>query len=219
MSYIDQSTRPSPAGMAAVIGVHAAIGAILVAGLTVTGTIPAIITSTEATNIPIEPPPPTPPEAIDPQPAPKDTTVIHAPKPPRDLTVRDTYIETTPIIVPTVPTVPGTGLELPRPDPRPSFDPVGAKPRNDPGAWLSTGDYRPSWIRREMTGLARFRLDIAATGRVTNCVVTGSTGHAPLDAATCKLVSQRARFEPARGGNGEAVADSYNGAVLWQLPE
>ena len=58
MSYIDQSTRPSPAGMAAVIGVHAAIGAILVAGLTVTGTIPAIITSTEATNIPIEPPPP-----------------------------------------------------------------------------------------------------------------------------------------------------------------
>ena len=61
MSYIDQSTRPSPAGMAAVIGVHAAIGAILVAGLTVTGTIPAIITSTEATNIPIEPPP-TPPE-------------------------------------------------------------------------------------------------------------------------------------------------------------
>ena len=106
MSYIDQSTRPSPAGMAAVIGVHAAIGAILVAGLTVTGTIPAIITSTEATNIPIEPPPPTPPEAIDPQPAPKDTTVIHAPKPPRDLTVRDTYIETTPIIVPTVPTVP-----------------------------------------------------------------------------------------------------------------
>ena len=106
MSYIDQSTRPSPAGMAAVIGVHAAIGAILVAGLTVTGTIPAIITSTEATNIPIEPPPPTPPEAIDPQPAPKDTTVIHAPKPPRDFTVRDTYIETTPIIVPTVPTVP-----------------------------------------------------------------------------------------------------------------
>ena len=34
MSYIDQSTRPSPAGMAAVIGVHAAIGAILSVGRT-----------------------------------------------------------------------------------------------------------------------------------------------------------------------------------------
>jgi len=40
MSYVDHSHRPSPASMAAVIGVHAAIGAILVAGLTVTGTVP-----------------------------------------------------------------------------------------------------------------------------------------------------------------------------------
>ena len=222
MSYIDQSTRPSPAGMAAVIGVHAAIGAILVAGLTVTGTIPANITSTEATNIPIEPPPPTPPEAIDPQPAPKDTTVIHAPKPPRDLTVRDTYIETTPIIVPTVPTVPtvpGTGLELPRPDPRPSFDPVGAKPRNDPGAWLRDNDYKSSWARRDLTGTARFRLDISKAGTITGCRVTGSTGHSELDAATCVLLEKRAEFEPARGRQGEPVAGTYSGAVRWELPD
>ncbi len=40
MSYTDQTRGPSPASMAAVIGVHAAIGASLVAGLTVSGTVP-----------------------------------------------------------------------------------------------------------------------------------------------------------------------------------
>ncbi len=111
------------------------------------------------------------------------------------------------------------GKEAAKPEPISSFTPVGAKPRNDPAAWLSTDDYRPSWVRRKLTGLARFRLEIAANGRVTDCTLTGSTGHGVLDTATCKLVTQRARFEPARSGTGEAVASSYSGAVLWQLPE
>ena len=78
MSYVDHSHRPSPASMAAVIGVHAAIGAILVAGLTVTGTVPDIVTRIGATNIPVAPPPPKPPEPAEPRPAQQNDTVIHA---------------------------------------------------------------------------------------------------------------------------------------------
>ena len=220
MSYVDHSHRPSPASMAAVIGVHAAIGAILVAGLTVTGTAPDIVTRIGATNIPVAPPPPKPPEPAEPRPAQQNDTVIHAPKPASDLVIAEPRFQTAPLIIPPLPSPrPGLGLDLPKPGAVPGFDPVAAKPRNDPAAWLSAADYRPAWMRREMTGLARFRLEIAANGRVTGCTVTGSTGHAQLGTATCQLVAKRARFEPARGAGGEAVAGSYDGAVLWQLPE
>ncbi|MBU1606453.1 MAG: energy transducer TonB, partial [Alphaproteobacteria bacterium] len=71
----------------------------------------------------------------------------------------------------------------------------------------------------ELTGTARFRLEIAADGRVTGCAITGSTGHAALDTATCRLLEQRARFEPARNSNGDAVAGSFVNAVRWELPD
>ena len=81
MSYVDQTRRPSPAGMAAVIGVHAAVGALLVTGLTVTGTLPQIVNDLDATNIPIEPPPP--PKPVDPveaKPAEPTQPLVHIPR-------------------------------------------------------------------------------------------------------------------------------------------
>lgn len=219
MSYVDQSRRPSPASMVAVVGVHAAIAAALVAGLTVSGTIPEIINPIGATNIPIEPPPPPQPtEPVEPRAAPNDPP-IHVPQPKFDIKPADPVIPNTPLVFPGIPEpTPGFGVELPKPTPQPGFDPVGAKPGNDPSRWLSNDDYRPSWIRRELTGTARFRLEIAANGTVTGCSVTGSTGHSELDQATCALVTRRARFEPARGTQGEPVAGSYSGAVRWELP-
>ena len=221
MSYVDQTRRPSPAGMAAVIGVHVAVGALLVTGLTVTGTLPPIINEIGATNIPIEPPPPPKPaDPVEAKPAEPTQPLVHIPQQKLNLKPVEPTIPSPPLIFPPLPKPsPGLGVEIPKPTPQPSFDPVGARPKNDPGAWLSNNDYRPVWIRKELTGLATFRLEIAANGRVTGCTVTGSTGHGELDAATCRLVSKRARFEPARGGNGEAVAGSYTGSVLWQLPE
>ncbi|PNQ77949.1 hypothetical protein BA950_02815 [Erythrobacter sp. SAORIC-644] len=218
MSFVDQSRRPSPASMAAVIGVHAAIGAALVAGLTVSGAMPEIVNKIGATNIPVPPPPP-PADPVELSTSESMPTIVQAPPTQIDINPIDTPFDTTPIPVPNLPTVPsGTTFELPTPTPQPSFDPVSAKPRNDPARWLTDNDYRPSWARRELTGTARFRLEIAATGKVTSCTVTGSTGHSELDTATCALVTKRARFEPARGSNGEPVAGSFSSAVKWELP-
>ncbi len=224
MSYVEQSQGPSPASMAAVIGVHAAIGAALIAGLTVSGTLPEIINDLDASNIPIEPPPPPPPAPADPaQTAPADVAQppVHAPNPPLDLGPIEPTLTTTtqlPELTIALPR-PGAGLDRPLPSPGPNFDPAAARPRNDPSRWLSDRDYRPGWARRELTGLAQFRLEIGADGTVSACTITGSTGHPELDAATCALVARRARFEPARGANGEAVAGSYSSAVRWVLPE
>lgn len=217
MAYLDTRSRPSPAGMAAVIAIHAAAGAALVLGLSVTGVVEPVEIFT---GITIKKPPP-PPEPL-PSPAAASDPKISVPVPPIPLPTNAPEIDTTIKILPPQPPIqPGRGEELVKPIPSvtPSFAPVAAKPRNDPKRWVTTEDYRGNWIRQEMTGRARFRLEIAADGRVANCAITGSSGHPALDAATCALVSRRAKFQPARGSEGEPVAGSYSNAIDWRLPE
>ena len=227
MAYTDQSRRPSPASMTAVITIHALMGLALVTGLTVSG---SIIKDKDITAIFIPKDIPKPPEPI-PTAAPTEITPssrpIVTPPPPIDLNRSNSDMDMTTKIPPTRPIEQQPGERAPlgptpaateSPEPK-GFDPVAAKPRNDPSRWLSNNDYRPSWARQELTGTARFRLEIAATGKVTGCTVTGSTGHKELDQATCSLVTRRAKFEPARGKQGEPVSGTYSGSVSWQLPE
>lgn len=220
MAYIDQPRRPSAGSMAAVIGVHAALAVALVAGLTVGGVIAPTDTDLIGIDLPDPPPPPKPPEQTA-EPAASDPVqpTIFVPQPEFELKPIEPTVAATDLIITPRPKA-DTGAETrPVPTPTASFTPVGARPRNDPGSWLDTNDYRASWIRREMVGTARFRLEIAANGRVENCRITGSTGHSELDAATCALVSKRARFEPARGSEGQPVPGSYSSSVRWVLPE
>ncbi len=117
----------------------------------------------------------------------------------------------------------GTGpvdFGIPGPGPIVSpFDPVGARPKGNTSRWVTNDDYRSRWILEEMASTARFSLAIDARGKVTGCTVTRSTGHAPLDAATCDLVTKRARFDAARDGSGKPVAGSYSGVITWQIPK
>ncbi|WP_379549467.1 energy transducer TonB [Qipengyuania sp. DGS5-3] len=222
MAYLNQTHRASPASMAAVIGIHAGAAVALIWGLSVTG---VIETDTPMTTWDVKddipPPPPEPqPDTREAKPTQPVERPITAPDPVINL---DVDIPTGPIIhidAGPLPPITGSGTEriVARPSPTPSFDPVRAAPRNNPGLWITTSDYRSSWIRREMVGTASFRLEIAANGRIENCTITRSTGHTPLDQATCRLVKERAKFEPARGTNGEAVAGSFSSAVKWQLP-
>jgi protein TonB len=220
MAYLDTKRGPSAASMAAVIAVHGAIGAALVLGLTVSGVIapePDRLILLPDRKVPPPPPPepqPTEPSAAQPK--------LHVPVPPIPIPVPRPPVDGTERVVPPVPTPqPGAGDTIGpvTPIPTPSFTPKAATPRTNPAGWVTTDDYRSNWIRQEMTGKARFRLDVAADGRVTNCAITGSSGHPQLDAATCALVSKRAKFQPARGSEGEPVAGSYSNAIDWQLPE
>jgi len=54
---------------------------------------------------------------------------------------------------------------------------------------------------------------------VSDCTITGSTGHGELDRATCRLVQGRALFNPAKGSDGEVTAGSYSSSVNWSIPE
>ncbi|MGB7409086.1 MAG: energy transducer TonB [Pontixanthobacter sp.] len=107
----------------------------------------------------------------------------------------------------------------PEPEPEPRFTPKDPAPRGNPGSWASARDYPSRALREEREGVTRFRVNVGTNGRVTNCTVTGSSGHSDLDQETCKLVTRRARFNPATNGQGNEVAGTWSNAVRWQIPE
>ncbi|MFK7842628.1 MAG: TonB family protein [Sphingorhabdus sp.] len=56
---------------------------------------------------------------------------------------------------------------------------------------------------------------VGVDGRAKNCQIRQSSGHAVLDATTCRLLEQRFRFEPARDARGRAVAGPYGWLQQW----
>lgn len=93
-----------------------------------------------------------------------------------------------------------------------------ARARTNLPALFSDEDYPASAVRAGEQGTVRYRLEIGADGRVTGCTVTASSGSAALDSTTCRLLRSRARFAPARDGDGSPVPDTAEGAITWRLP-
>jgi periplasmic protein TonB len=114
-----------------------------------------------------------------------------------------------PVLVPPPPAAP----------PPPRFTPTRATPRGNPGSWANSNDYPSRALREEREGVTRFRVSVGPDGRITDCQVTGSSGHSDLDEATCSLVSRRGRFNPAKDGEGQPTSDTWSSAVRWQIPK
>jgi protein TonB len=225
MSYASHTRRPNPAALAGAIGIPAAFAALLVVGLAVTVVTrdaPPPLQGFTVTPIPVPPPPPDPVEPAantSPQSASTTSTITRPDVIPFDFAT--TPVESLPGVDElTGPVVGPVDFGLPTPTPSASpFDPVGAAPRNNPARWVQDSDYRSSWLRQGLSGAARFTLGIDATGKVTSCTITRSTGHGVLDAATCELVTKRARFDAARDSSGKPVAGSFTGGITWRIPE
>jgi TonB family protein len=94
-----------------------------------------------------------------------------------------------------------------------------AKPRNNPGLWVSTVDYPVRSLHDEEEGTAGFRLTVGPDGQVKDCVITASSGYASLDLSTCSNVTRRARFDPARDADGNPTVGSYANRVNWRIPQ
>ena len=67
-------------------------------------------------------------------------------------------------------------------------------------------------------GLVRFHIVIGTDGRVTDCTVTGTSGHASLDEATCALARERFRFVPGRDEYNLPTTDQADYVMTWRLP-
>ncbi len=157
-----------------------------------------------------EPPPPPPDQPIEPPPVVAPPPIVQTPAPaPPIQTVRTPppVFNPTPVVAP------------PPPPPAPKVAAQKATPRGSPGSWVTDADYPSRAQREERSGTTGFRLEIGPDGRVTNCTVTSSSGHADLDAETCRLLPRRARFKAAVGSDGQPMADSFSSRIVWKLPQ
>jgi protein TonB len=217
MAYVDTKTRsqklPSIAG---VVAVHALIGYAFISGLAyefVKQVTPVFtVTSIPEDTIPpaIEKLPPPQVEKVAPEQVTTVPRVIEDFRPAQDGFV----------VVPIDRTV--TTVEEPvrtvLPQPPQVSKAAGVRVAGNRAAWITTDDYPSAAIRAEQEGVVTISVRVGADGRVGACMVTGSSGHAALDEATCRLYQRRARFSPALDDAGTAVASTYVDRVRWELP-
>lgn len=85
-------------------------------------------------------------------------------------------------------------------------------------SYVRNDDYPDEAIRKGEQGFVGFLLDVSPEGAVIRCTVVQTSGSAVLDATTCQIMSERARFSPARDARGRAVVDSVRGGIRWVLP-
>jgi protein TonB len=102
---------------------------------------------------------------------------------------------------------------------KPRVKPQPPKPKGNAGRWVTQNDYPSRALREEQQGITTVRLSVDASGKVTGCAVTGSSGSGLLDDTTCKKMQQRAKFEPATDGEGKPTSGTYTQSVKWEIPQ
>ena len=219
---ITQQKKANPAALAIVVLMHgAALTALAMAkGEVIREAIPII----DVFNVkPDEPPPPEPVKPIEKSVIPPPKTVITHVPPIVDMPREPAFVQSDPLpkIQEIVAARPGP-IVVPKADPPAlqieprKIEPARAKANL--ASYVSDEDYPSNAVRNEEQGTTRFRLAVGPDGKVKECTVTSSSGSSALDATTCRLMKQRARFTPARNNRDEATSDSVASAIRWVLP-
>lgn len=224
MAYSNSlDTRHRFAMLALVAGIQALAGYALVSGLAAKFLPRVAPPPLVADNFKLPPPPPKPiPEAKAPAPRP---TIMPQHDTRQVIPMDDAPIAPSTDSIINIIGTGGTGgdiAEVHIPGPERPVQPAlvrGARPRGNPGLWVTPNDYPSADLRQEHTGITRFRLDIGTDGRVSQCTVTASSGHPGLDAAACAKLAQRGRFEPAIDSTGARLPGSFSSSVRWEIPE
>lgn len=75
-------------------------------------------------------------------------------------------------------------------------------------AWITPDDYPVNALRQNSTGQVVARLQVDATGKVTDCAIVVSSGRKSLDNITCERAMEKGRFNPAIAADGRPTAAS-----------
>ena len=82
---------------------------------------------------------------------------------------------------------------------------------------LDDDDYPRAALAAGIGGTVGLRFVVGIKGRVTDCMVTRSSGNADLDATTCRLIKQRLRYRPTLDAQGRPVPDVVTGEHRWTI--
>src|SRR5918993_2307117 len=98
-------------------------------------------------------------------------------------------------------------------------EPSGLKegPSGDLSGIFNGDDYPGIAAFKDQMGSVAFVLLIDEQGKVADCTVTETSGVASLDAQSCAIVKERAKFKPAIGLDGKPSKSSYFQRISWRL--
>ena len=82
---------------------------------------------------------------------------------------------------------------------------------------FTSEDYPAVAMRNDQSGLVAFALLIDEQGRVADCTVIETSGAASLDAQSCGIIRNRAKFSPARGTDEKPIKSAYLGRIRWRI--
>jgi TonB family protein len=74
--------------------------------------------------------------------------------------------------------------------------------------WLTYQDYPISALDENAMGAVIVRLNVDATGKVSDCAVVLKSGSSALDKVTCDRALKKGKFDPAIGPDGQPTAAS-----------
>lgn len=92
-------------------------------------------------------------------------------------------------------------------------------PMGSAAAWIISDDYPIEAMRNDWEGTSTIEWTIDRRGRVVDCRVVRSSGHAILDEAACGAITARGRFRPARNSEGRRVEARMSRRIVWRLPQ
>jgi protein TonB len=157
-------------------------------------------------DMPDVPPPPTqPPPIVRTNVAPPPIRIQESIAPP-------VFRPPAPIVTPPAPPAPP---RPPAPPPVRTVPPQSAS-GNLQGLIRST-DYPQQAISNEEQGTVTVSLSIGTNGRVSGCSVSSSSGSRSLDSTTCRVLTSRARFTPARDNQGNPTSGTHSQRITWRL--
>jgi TonB family protein len=96
---------------------------------------------------------------------------------------------------------------------KPSEVPRRATPT---GGYIDDNDYPSQFYSQGIGGNVVMRWDTDPTGRVRRCKIVRSSGWPVLDAYTCKLLTARWEYDPARDETGAKIWDSRMQHIGWR---
>ena len=82
---------------------------------------------------------------------------------------------------------------------------------------FTSNDYPADALEADQTGRTQLLLMIGTKGEVMDCVVQQSSGIASLDAMSCQVIRERAKFSPAKDSAGEPIVGVVTQSIGWML--
>ena len=93
-----------------------------------------------------------------------------------------------------------------------------AAPRKPLRGYFSPDDYPLQAVRSSESGLTSVVLLIDEQGAIKDCMIDGTSSIATLDAMTCIVFRERAKFDPAIGKDGTPVRSHHIQRIRWEMP-